>query len=451
MLTKPESVPPLRSRILRAGAWTLGGYGTSQAIRLASNLIMARLLVPEAFGVMAIATVVQVGVSMMSDLGLRQSVVQNPRGAEPQFLDTIWIAQIVRGFIIAGIATLVALLLLSLNAAGWISGSNVYADPILPYVITAVGATAIANGFESTNMATANRTLSLGHVTMIEVASQIGGIVAMICFAFFERSVWALVFGGWTAALIRVGLSHVALPGRRNQLKWHSESWRDIHGFGRWIFLSSVLGFLASNLDRLMVAGYLSTNEFAFFSIAMLLLGALQDAVKRLFSQVCFPTFSEVARNRPDQLKKVYYKFRLPFDLICLFASGFLLHAGDDIIRLLYDDRYQAAGPILSLLSISLFALRFGVAGQCYIALGRPDIISLLTVARIAGTIILLPALYALAGQQGLFVAIAATYFVTLPFSIYVSHTMNLLDPFREIVVLPVFGVGLVTGALLAS
>ena len=66
-------------------------------IRFGSNLVMTRLLMPEAFGVMSIATTVMVGLAMFSDLGLRQFIVQSSRGNDPSYLNTAWAIQILRG------------------------------------------------------------------------------------------------------------------------------------------------------------------------------------------------------------------------------------------------------------------------------------------------------------------------------------------------------------------
>jgi len=86
----------LKQRVLRAGGWNFAGYGLGQVIRLGSNLIMTRLLVPEMFGVMAIATMVTVILGMLSDIGLRQNIVRSPRGDDPAFLDTAWTVQVLR-------------------------------------------------------------------------------------------------------------------------------------------------------------------------------------------------------------------------------------------------------------------------------------------------------------------------------------------------------------------
>src|SRR5690349_19140391 len=98
----------LKQRVLRAGGWNLAGYGVIQAIRLGSNLIITRLLVPEVFGVIAIVTLVLTVVTFFSDIGLRQNVVQSARGDDPLFLDTVWCVQILRGIAIWFVTILVA-------------------------------------------------------------------------------------------------------------------------------------------------------------------------------------------------------------------------------------------------------------------------------------------------------------------------------------------------------
>ncbi len=102
-------VKTLRQRSIHAGLWTIGGHALSQVIRLASNLILTRLLVPEMFGLMTLANLLLVGVWLFSDLGLKQSVVQSSRGHEPTFLNTAWVVQIVRGIVMWLMALLVAL------------------------------------------------------------------------------------------------------------------------------------------------------------------------------------------------------------------------------------------------------------------------------------------------------------------------------------------------------
>ena len=77
----------LRQLVFKASTWTLAGYGVNQALRLGGNLILTRLLFPEAFGLMAIGMTVIYGVGMFADTGITP-IVQNAQGNHPDFLNT---------------------------------------------------------------------------------------------------------------------------------------------------------------------------------------------------------------------------------------------------------------------------------------------------------------------------------------------------------------------------
>ena len=99
-----KSMGSLGQRVLRSSVVTIAGYGFNQVVRLGSNLILTRLLFPEAFGLMALVNVFMMGVVLLSDLGISQSVMQSKRGDDPVFLDTAWTVQIVRGSILTVVA-----------------------------------------------------------------------------------------------------------------------------------------------------------------------------------------------------------------------------------------------------------------------------------------------------------------------------------------------------------
>src|SRR5262245_41996259 len=129
---------PLKYRVLNAGAWSTAGQGFSLAVRFATNLLMTRLLVPEMFGVMAIANIVLVGLNMFSELGVRQSVIQSKHGDDPRFLNTAWVIQIFRGALLWLIGLCAAVTVSLADHHGFSPKGSVYADPQLPYVIAVV-------------------------------------------------------------------------------------------------------------------------------------------------------------------------------------------------------------------------------------------------------------------------------------------------------------------------
>jgi len=123
-MTADESTISLRSRVFGASVWVLAGFGASQVIRLGSSLIMTRLLMPEMFGVMAIANIFLVGLALFSDLGLRQNIIQSKRGDDPLFLNTVWTIQILRGAVLWALTIGVGLMLNSLSDRWRVCPSN---------------------------------------------------------------------------------------------------------------------------------------------------------------------------------------------------------------------------------------------------------------------------------------------------------------------------------------
>lgn len=303
-----------KARVLQAGGWIVAGFVLGQALRFAGNLVMTRLLVPEMFGVMALATMVMYGLALFSDLGLRQAIVQSRRGREAAFLNTAWALQIARGFAVWGGALVLSMILIFAKDMG-IDGESAYADPSLPYVVAVLSLSAVIGGFESTRLAEASRNLSLARVTQLELASQLAGLACMIGWACVHRSIWALVAGGLCAAAVRACLSHAWLPGAANRWQWERAACAEILGFGKWILAASVLGFLVNSADRLILGALVSTGVLGVYAIAYLLFSSVEQVLVKIVADVSYPALSELARERPERLRAAYYRFHLAVGL----------------------------------------------------------------------------------------------------------------------------------------
>ncbi len=440
----------LRSRVIRAGVWTLGGHATSQALRLASNLIMTRLLVPETFGVMALATVFMIGLVMFSDLGLRQVAIQNTR-EDATFLNTLWLMQIARGIGICLLGLALAAGLAWAAGANWLPAGSTYAKPELPGVLAMLSFTAIIAGFESTKLLTANRKLALGQITLIELVSQIAGLVLMVAWALHSASIDALVAGAIVAGLARTLLSHVWLPGPGNRLQWETDSAREIFRFGKWIFLTSIMGFLIGSGDRILLGWLIPAQTMGLYAIAVLLAGAMQEVVNKLIGSVAFPALGEIHRAQPARMRELYYQIRWPIDALCLTAAGLLFMAGEAIVALLYDSRYAGAGAMLEILSLSLFAIRYSVAGQFYLVLGRPKIMAFLMGLRLAVMAATIPLGFHYLGLPGAIWGIALAGIPGVLTTLFVfKRKIGLLDIGKEIRALLFLPAGLAAGKLAA-
>jgi O-antigen/teichoic acid export membrane protein len=438
----------LRERAVQAGLWSMAGLGLSVIIRFGSNLLMTRLLAPEMFGVMAIASTVLVGLAMFSDLGLKQNVVQSARGHEMIYLNTAWTIQIIRGLILFLVGITASLIIFALNSFGKLPVHSVYATPVLPYVIAFLSCTAIVQGLESTKLHEASRKLLFGRVTCVDLLAQMTGLIGMVSWASVDRSIWALVAGSFLSSMARAILSHACLSGTPNRLHWDSAIFWEIIGFGKWIFLSSVIGFLVLNGDRLILGGLVDSATLGVYVVAYLLASTADLVVSKAVFDVSLPVFSEIVRLRPTQLRASYYKLHAIAAFPSYFCSGFLLIAGQAVVSLLYDSRYAQAGWMLEILSLGLLAIPFRVATECFIALGMPQIPSLVSMVRLITLFVATPASFVLFGLTGALWGIVLSALSWLPIQIFFKRKFDLFELKNELFPISFLIIGLLAGCV---
>jgi O-antigen/teichoic acid export membrane protein len=439
--------PPIRlalkQRVLTAGIWSLAGYGCNQVLRFGSNLLMTRLLVPEMFGVMAIAYVVMTGLAMFSDLGLKPNVVQSKRGNDPVFLNTIWVTQILRGLLLWLFALVASLLIHFANHIGMVPDDSVYADPKLPFVIAILSIAAVAAGLESTKLLEASRNMSLKRIAWLEVATQVAALLCMIAWVSIDRSIWALVAGGIGSSVVRAILSHVWLPGVSNRWQWDNTAFREIFHFGKWMFASSVLGFFVNSGDRLLLGTFVDKNVLGVYVIAFLIYSSVEQVLMKIIGDVSFPALSEVARERLTHLKSSYYRFNSVIGLFAYFSAGFLMISGQTLIGLLYDHRYEQAGWMLEVLSAALLTIPMRVAQLCFLALGLPRLFTHPITIRVVTLFTLTPIGFYCFGLSGALVGIVAGYWSTVPTILFYSIKHDLFNFRKEMLTLAAVPVGM--------
>src|SRR6266568_2952926 len=321
-------VPSLSRRLSGAALWVVFGAGASHIVRLAGNLVVTRFLAPEIFGLVAIAGLIPMILSMISDIGFRENVCRNPRGEDRLFLDTLWTVQIVRGCMLWSGCVVVSILLYLAGQEHWFSAGSTYGDPRLPWVIAASSISIVISSFHSTKIFTESRHFQIKRVLRLELVTQVLGIVVMVALAYAMGSVWAIVIGSLASSAIYVIFTHTWLPGTNNRIAWDKESVVDVMTFGKWLLWSSALTVLSSNGDKILLGGLTTPQVLGIYSIAINLAGAVELLVNQLLARVAMPGFSEVVRTSPERLPQAFWRLRSRFDPIMLALSGLLFATG---------------------------------------------------------------------------------------------------------------------------
>lgn len=432
--------------MLGASAWLVVGGGFGMALRFASNLLMTRLLAPEMFGIVSIATVIMLGLAMFTDLGIKQCIVQSRRGADPEFLNTAWTLQCLQGALTSLMALVISMTIFWLDRLELLHKANVYSDPRFPSVVAAMSLAMIISGLSSTKLYEASRRLVVGRIAQLELISQIFGALCMVAWAVVDRSIWALVAGAIATYAMRTALSHLWLPGTPNRWRWNTVALGEIVRIGRWIFTSSIMGFLVNNGDRLLLGGMLDAHQVGIYAIAYLIFNSVDQVWSTIIGEVVYPALSEIVRERADQATKSFYRVYTLVASCVYLSAGVLMVAGGNFVRLVYDARYADAGWMLQLLSIALICAPPRAAASYLLAHGQAAALSAILAVRLATSFVAIPVGFHLFGLPGALCGLVLSQFAYVPVIFYFSARAGLFDVRRELVPLPMIGVGMAAG-----
>lgn len=430
-LTKGQT---LAARALRSGGLTLLGYGGGQALRLASNLILTRLLFPEAFGLMSLVWVFMQGLNNLSDMGVSQSILQSKRGEDPAFLNTAWTLQVLRGALLMGLTWALAA-----PAAAY------YEAPALAQILPVVGATLLIQGLFPTKKDSANRQLMLGRVSLIDLGTQLAGLCAGILVAWLTGSVWALVASAVVTLTLQLLLYQRLLPGLRNQFHWEPVAAQELIHFGKWIFLSTAAGFLLSQGDKIVLGKTLSLSALGIYNIGFFLASFPWLLGSMLSGRLLIPIYREKPPAQSAENRAHLHRMRLLLSggLFALLFSFALL--GPWLVQTLYDPRYALAGGVVVLLALmqmpQLIALTYD---QAALAAGDSRGFFLLAATRAA---LVMAGLILGAQQFGLIGALLGqglAMVLSYPVMIWLARRHQAWDPRHDALF---WGVALICGA----
>jgi len=363
---------PLKSRVRMSLGILASGHGMGAFIRLAGNLITTRLLAPELFGIMAVFFAISIGLELLSDAGIRQSVIRSANAETDVFRRTAWTFQIIRAVCLFAICQVIAVLFWLLQIAGQMPADTVYSEPILPFVVSAGALAILLRGFQSIKLLYAERSVRFGKNVAYSLLSQVVGTGSVVIWALIDPTIYALVGGTIVGALISVLLSHIVFPPSGLSLGWDRESGRELHHMARWLILSSSFGFIARYGDQLLLGLFVSTAALGYFSIANMLVTALIIGLNRIQS-VWFAALSEIARNSGHRLKEVYYRIRLYQDPVMIAAYLLIATQGERIVGFLYDDRYLETGTMLQILALGILVQIYDLQGRMLIVAQKQD------------------------------------------------------------------------------
>ncbi|WP_367182952.1 lipopolysaccharide biosynthesis protein [Ferrovibrio sp.] len=329
----------LTGRSVRGGMVTMLAQLAKMAVQFATTVILARLLLPEAFGLVAMVAVLLTFLEMFKDLGLSAATVQRPLISHAEVSALFWIN--------VALGAITTLLMIPLAPAlAWF-----YGEPALLNITLAFGIGFLVSGFSTQHLALLRRQMRFSLLAGIQMGAEILAMAAAVIAALAGADYWALVIQRlvWAACLSAGSWLFCGWrPGHPAPLR----QVRDLLGFGSNVTGSNLANLLVRNLDQILIGWYWGATQLGYYDRAYKVLLVPVTSLNFPLFSVAMPTLSRLA-DQPERYRRAYLRVVEKLNMATMPAAAVLIAAPDLVVHLLFGPQWAAAAPIMAWLGLA--------------------------------------------------------------------------------------------------
>ena len=328
----------LKGRTVRGGAVTVVSQIAKQLLGIGSTIVLARLLTPGDYGLIAMVTVVTGFVAIFKDMGLSMATVQKPEVNQEQISTLFWI----------NVAMGVAIFILTVSLAPFVSWY--YGEPRLTVITISLAVGFIFGGLTVQHQALLNRQMHFKQLAIIEIGSIGLGIAVGIGSALFGIGYWALVFMTLASALTTAVGTWVMCSWKPDRPK-HIGEVRSMLSFGGNLTGFNIVNFFARNLDNILIGRLFGAHQLGIYSKAYNLLLLPLKQINGPIAAVAVPAMSRLA-DSPQRYRQVYLRILEKIAILTMPAVTLMIVTSDWLVLLVLGPQWAEASRIFSFLGI---------------------------------------------------------------------------------------------------
>ncbi|MGI9499572.1 MAG: lipopolysaccharide biosynthesis protein [Geminicoccaceae bacterium] len=401
----------------QGAAWMVLMRLVMRGASLINMMIMARLLVPEDFGLVAMAMIFVGAIDIFSEFNFDVALIKKQTAGRTDY-DTAWTLSIIRGVVVA---------VLLLAIAG--PAAELFDEPRLAPIIAALSVSPLLLGLQNIGVVDFRKSLDFRRDFLFMAGAKVAAVIVTICLAMLWRNYWALVGGIVGGNLWRVVASYAMHPHRP---KGSLAGWRELFAFTKWLLLQNVLLYFRNRADRLVIGRVLGAATLGVYTLAYELANLVTSELIAPVRRALLPGFSMLS-DEPARMRGMFVDvFALTLWIGAPIPIGIGLLA-EPLVALLLGNSWAAAVPVIQMLVIAGFAALLSSGSQpVYLAYGRPEIQTLLVGL---SAVLLLPAIIAGVALKGAIgAAIAVVVVQTLIALVDILIVTSLLQLDRKVI-----------------
>lgn len=356
-----RSSQTLVMRAIRGGIWIGGGDFAANGLRFIRNVILTRLLAPEAFGTMAIILATNAAFESLTQIGINNVIIQDPRSYEKTFLNRTWWISIVRGVLLYSFIFI---------AAPWIA--KFYDDTEITALLRVCLLSVIFAALLSPRTYIEIKKMHYKKWAIINHGATFIGVSSAVCSAFFIHNVWALVIGFTTEAAVRCVLSYLLCPFRPG-LSFDIESTRAISKYIRGYLGLPIMTLIFNQIDIFVIGKLCSSSDLGVYNMAITLAQMPALIMAALMGHIGMPAFAEIQTDT-DKINQAIIGITSIVVSLGVPAMFFAMFYGRDLLSVIYGPIYgSAAIPFAIVLLRSMVQIIGNPIVALYFAMGRPE------------------------------------------------------------------------------
>lgn len=322
--------------LMRGSIWMIASRWVMRFIGLISTMILARILAPEDFGLIAMVMLAYGMLETLSYATVDLALMRAGNDTRAHY-DTAWTIQVMQG------TFLTACLLLS---APWVA--SYFSEPRAFAVMMWVAPRAFIDGLQNIGVVAFRKELDFAKEFRYTLYNKLLNFVVVVSAALWFRNYWALVFGALLASAVSVAVSYAMHPYRpRLSLAKAGEIW----SFSQWLMVSRVGSFLNRKCDEFVVGGAAGSAAMGNYHVANELATLPSNELVMPMRRAMFPVLTKISHQQDAFIEAVTSSFSA-VAAMCLFVSVCLMLVAPELVSVVLGAKWHEAAPLIRWLAL---------------------------------------------------------------------------------------------------
>ena len=378
--------------------WVTGATICARGLNLVSAIILARILAPEDFGLMAIAMAIITFSQQMTETGFQSALIQKQDRPE-DFLNTAWTFDLAKYLFLFLIIFLTAPLF-----------ATFFKEPRAVAILRVISLSLVFQGLRNIGVVYFRKDLDFHKQFVFEIIPLIANICVVIPLAFILRNVWALVWATLASSFVTSLISYIMHPFRPH-LEFEFRKAKELFNFGKWILGSSLVNITKVEGITMFVGRFLGMSELGFYNRAGAFSASIFTQVNEIVWRVGYPAYSQLQVDS-ERFKNAYLKTLQLLTFFGIPMAGGLFILSRDFVHLFLTDKWLPIVPLIQILCLQAILNFINTpAGIAFQASGRPSIGTKLSAF---GVMVLIIFIYPLCSQWGITGVVASLFLSVL-------------------------------------